>query len=157
MKVKNLMFLSCSMLFFCYNLAYFLYDFFHQDNTAISCTAFNKMTHNDISLNSKNTVSMRKGIGAWDIIGTVHQGGNNFIVNRQIHFEYVRLNSTFILNNVNTEYLSDDDSKFSSINLYLPPFFNQPKGKLTLEIAHDHFKNTIMYYGGVPVFYCIKK
>lgn len=152
-KTLSVIIVSLAISFFIYAI---YYARLRNPEPHFSCTSEDVIIHGKQTLNGKFVFSMAGGNGTVRIIGVMTTDGKPYALSRQIHFTYTVQSSEYTLTSTQVVILSNDKGKPSGANNYYPPFFSFPSQKLTMQVLTDKYNNKVFYFGGVPLFYCVK-
>lgn len=121
-----------------------------------SCTSDDFLLHEGMQMRARYILSIVDGNGSIRVIGAVTSKGESYPVSRQIHFTYTRQDNEYLLTSTHIVTFSNDKGIESAANKHYPAFFSLAGQKLTVKILNDRYDNKVIYFGGVPLFYCLR-
>jgi len=123
----------------------------------LSCVSRHTLNHGSFSMTARYFFSLDKDRGVLRINGTILSEGKTYPVNRQVFFAYTRTGDEYTLNSTYIEKMSTDKGDVSGAEQHLPSFFTFRDRQFNFILHQDKFRNAIIIFTEVPVFYCARR
>lgn len=153
MKYSRVLFAVSAVVFF---LSLWLYWDNRFWGDISQCTSHTTLVHGTLRVDARYDFAMSRGKGVIRINGNAIVDNKKLPISRQVQFIYSHIGDTYTLENTQSEIMSNDKGNLVNIQEHFPSFFSVAGRRLTIVMQLDRYKNYIMYFGNVPVFYCVK-
>ncbi|ELV3390545.1 hypothetical protein SGI62_004472 [Enterobacter hormaechei] len=125
--------------------------------TPLSCVSRHTLIHGSFSLTARYFFSFYNNRGVVRVNGAALRDGKLYPVSRQIFFNYTRVGDEYTLHSTYIEKLSADKGEQSSAEQHLPSFFSYRDRQFNFTLHQDRFRNAIIIFTEMPVFYCARR
>lgn len=125
--------------------------------TSLSCISDQTLIHDNFTLAARYIFLFDKGKGSVRINGKTTLGDKTDTVSRQVFFSYSGVGDEYLLLSNQIEIFAADQSINTGIQKHLPSFFLEKDRQFAVTIHRDSFRNLIILFGDIPVFYCVAK
>lgn len=125
--------------------------------TPLSCVSRHTLIHGTFSLTARYFFSFYNNRGVVRVNGAALREGKIYPVSRQIFFTYTRAGDEYTLESTYIEKMSADKSELSGAEQHLPSFFSFRDRQFNFTIHQDRFRNAIIIFTEMPVFYCVRR
>lgn len=128
----------------------------NQSVTPLSCVSRHTLIHGTFSLTARYFFSFYNNRGVVRINGAALRDGKTYPVSRQIFFTYTRTGDEYTLESTYIEKMSADKGELSGAEQHLPSFFSFGERQFNFTLHQDRFRNAIIIFTEMPVFYCTR-
>jgi hypothetical protein len=125
--------------------------------TPLSCISRHTLLHGGFSMTARYFFSFYEERGVVRINGTILRDRKIYPISRQIFFTYTHEEDEYTLKSTYIEKMSTDRGDASGAEKHLPSFFSAGNRKFNFTLHQDRYRNAIIIFTEVPVFYCARR
>lgn len=124
-------------------------------NAKFSCEVRHSLHHGDIEIISNYRFMMEEDVGVILINGTAKSGTQQYVISREVHFNYIRKNGdNYLFTSKKIHKNPIDTLPQTTAAKHYPLFFIEPENSLTFLINPVNKTDYIISFVSTPLFYC---
>lgn len=144
-----------TLIFFSASTWFSLSDKSHYD-PGVSCISNHTLIHSSFRMSARYYFTFSDGRGVVRVNGKATVGNKESIISRQVFFTYIKVGNEYTLISNQIEKMSNDHGEPGGAEQHFPSFFSVAGRQFSFTAHTDRYKNLVMLFGDVPVFYCVR-